>query len=141
MLKQIVVPAKYRLEILEIAHALPVSGHLGVNKTEDRILQHFYWPKLRSSVAEFVKTCHVCQIVGKPNQNVKPAPLRPVPEFSEPFSRVMVIIDCVGLMPKTKSGNSYLLTIMCASTRSPEAIPLRNISSQVIITVLTKCFT
>ena len=33
-------------------------------------------------------------------------------------------MDCVGLLPKTKSGNEYLLTITCASTRFPERIPL-----------------
>ena len=44
--RQIVVPSKYRSEILELADSLPMSGHLGVNKTEDRILQHFYWPKI-----------------------------------------------------------------------------------------------
>ncbi len=120
--RQIVVPTKYRSEIHELAHSSNMNGNLGVNKTEDRILQHFYWPKLRRGVAEFVKTCHVCQMVGKPNQNVKPAPLKPVPAFDEPFSRV--IIDCVRPLPKTKSGNSYLLTIICASTRFPEAIPL-----------------
>ncbi len=43
----------------------------------------FYWPKLRRSVAEFVKTCHVYQMVGKPNQNVKSDPLNPVPAFDE----------------------------------------------------------
>ncbi len=137
--RQIVVPTKYRSKILELAHSLPMSGHFGVNKTEDRLLQHFYWPKLRRSVAEFVKTCYGCQMVGKPNQNVKPAPLKPVPAFDEPFSRM--IIDCIGPMPKTKSGNSYLLTIMCASTRFPEAIPLRKISSQGIIKALRKFFT
>ncbi len=66
--RQIVVPTKYRSEVLELAHSFPMSGHLGVNKTEDRSLQHFYWPKFRRSVAEFVRTCHVCQMVGKPNQ-------------------------------------------------------------------------
>ena len=41
--RQIVVPTKYRSEILELAHSLPMSGHLGVTKTVDGILQHFYW--------------------------------------------------------------------------------------------------
>ncbi len=90
-------------------------------------------------MAEFVKTWHVCQTVGKLNQSVKPSPLKPVPAFDEPFRRV--IIDCVGPMPKTKSGNSYPLTIMCASTRFSEAIPLRKISAQVIIKALNKFFT
>ncbi|KAL5010694.1 hypothetical protein ScPMuIL_012999, partial [Solemya velum] len=59
--------------------------------------------------------------------------------FEEPFSRV--IIDCVGPLPKTKSGNEYLLTIMCASTRFPEAIPLRNIKAPNIVKALVKFFT
>ncbi len=62
-------------------------------------MQHFYWPKFRKAVAELVKTCYVCRMVGKPNQNVKPGPLKPVPAFDEPFTSV--IIDCVGTMPNT----------------------------------------
>jgi transposase InsO family protein len=51
-----------------------------------------------------------------------------------------VIIDCVGPLPKTKSGSQYLLTIMCASTRFPEAIPLRNIKAKTIVKALVKFF-
>ncbi len=40
--RQIVVPSKYRSEILESVYSLPMSGNIGVNKTQDRILQHFY---------------------------------------------------------------------------------------------------
>ena len=67
------------------------------------------------------------------------APLKPIPAFNEPFSRV--IVDCVGPLPRTKSGNQYLLTIKCASTRFPEAIPLRNIKASTIVKALTKFFT
>ena len=56
-------------------------------------------------------------MVGKPNQTLPKAPLQPIPAFEEPFSRV--IIDCIGPLPKTKSGNQYLLTVRCASTRFP----------------------
>ena len=59
-------------------------------------------------------------MVGKPNQKIPKANLKPIPAFEEPFSRI--IVDCVGPLPKTKSGNQYLLTIMCASTRFSEAI-------------------
>ena len=70
-------------------------------------------------------------MVGKPNQVIHKAGLQPIPAFDEPFSRI--IIDCVGPLPKTKSGNEYLLTIMCASTRFPEAIPLRDIKTKTIV--------
>ena len=136
---QIVVPPVYRAEILSVAHDTPFGGHLGVNKTYARVLNHFYWPRMKSDVSAFCKTCHTCQMVGKPNQNIPPAPLKPIPAFQEPFSRV--IIDCVGPLPRTRSGNQYLLTIMCASTRFPEAIPLRNIKAKTISNALLKFFT
>lgn len=136
---QIVVPEIYRHDIIKLAHDTPMAGHLGVKKTGFKILQHFYWPGLNRDVSEFCKSCHECQMVGKPNQKIPPAPLMPIPAFEEPFSRV--IIDCVGPLPKTKSGNSYLLTVMCASTRFPEAIPLRNIKAKTIVKALDKFFT
>ena len=46
-----------------------------------------------------------------------------------------------GPLPKTKSGHDYLLTIMCASTRFPEAIPFRNIKTKNIVKALVKFFT
>ena len=136
---QIVVPRVYRPEILNLAHDTPMSGHLGINKTYHKILNHFYWPGLKSDVSRFCKSCHTCQMVGKPNQTIPKAHLQPIPAFDEPFSRI--IIDCVGPLPKTKSGHEYLLTIMCASTRFPEAIPLRNIKTKNIVKALVKFFT
>ena len=136
---QIVVPRAYRSEILNLAHETPMSGHLGVNKTYHKILNHFFWPGLKSDVSQHCKSCHTCQMVGKPNQTIPKASLQPIPAFDEPFSRI--IIDCVGPLPKTKSGCQYLLTIMCASTRFPEAIPLRNIKTKTIVKALVKFFT
>ena len=84
-----------------------------------------------NDVKQYCRTCHVCQMVGKPNQTIPKAHLKPIPAFEEPFCKV--IIDCVGPLPKTRIGNQFLLTIMCASTRFPEAIPLRKISAQTVI--------
>ena len=78
-------------------------------------------------------------MVGKTNQKIHRAPLQPIPDFDEPFSRVL--IDQVGPLLKSKSGNKYLLTIMCTSTSFPEAIPLRNITAKTIVKALIKFFT
>uniref|UniRef100_A0A669DG53 Gypsy retrotransposon integrase-like protein 1 n=1 Tax=Oreochromis niloticus TaxID=8128 RepID=A0A669DG53_ORENI len=138
VVRQIVIPRDYRSGILQLAHEHPWSGHLGITKTYDRVLQHFFWPGLKKDVAKFCKTCQVCQIVGKPNQTVPPAPLKPIPVVGEPFERVLV--DCVGPLPRTKAGNQFLLTIMCATTRFPEAIPLRKITAPTVIKALLKFF-
>ncbi|XP_062610561.1 uncharacterized protein LOC134272333, partial [Saccostrea cucullata] len=135
----IVVPRAYRRTVIGLAHDTPMSGHLGVTKTYHKALTHFFWPKMRRDIVDYCRSCHVCQVVGKPNQKIPPAALKPIPAFDEPFTKV--IIDCVGPLPKTKAGNQYLLTIMCASTRFPEAIPLRNIKSRTIVNALNKFFT
>ena len=136
---QIVLPKCCRQEVMSLAHELPVSGHLGVNKTYHKVMSHFFWPRMKRDVAKFCKTCHICQLVGKPNKPIPVAPLKPIPACGEPFSEV--IIDCVGPLPKTKTGNKYLLTIMCKATRFPEAVPLRNIKAPKIVDSLIKFFT
>ena len=136
---QVVLPKSYRNGVLSMAHETLLAGHLGVSKTYNKILNHFFWPLIKTDVSNFCRSCHTCQMVGKPNQKIPRAPLHPIPAFEEPFSRV--IIDCVGPLPKTKSGNEFLLTIMCASTRFPEAIPLRKIKAKTIVRALIKFFT
>lgn len=135
---QIVVPQPLRRSILELSHD-ELSGHLGIFKTYHKILEHFYWPGLKQDVSSFIKTCHVCQVVGKVNQPIRPAPLQPIPVCSDPFERI--IIDCVGPLPCTGKGHQYLLTVMCPTTRYPEAIPLRNIKAKTIVPHLLNLFT
>ena len=99
---QNVIPATYRPEVLSLAHETPLSGHLGINKAYQKITTHFYWPCIRKDVVKFCKTCHTCQVVGKPNQTISKAPLKPIPAFKEPFSQIL--IDGVRPLPKTKKG-------------------------------------
>ena len=136
---QIVVPKCLRNDVLSLAHSSPLAGHLGVNKTYRKVLSHFYWPGLKGDVVKYCRSCHTCQVVGKPNQKPNSAPLKPILAIEEPFSRVL--IDCVGPLPITKSGNKYLLSIMCVTTRFPEAVPVRNIKTPTIIKALMKFFT
>lgn len=133
---QIVLPVGYRTQIMKLAHDHICSGHLGVTKTYDRIARHFFWPNMKSSVSAFVRSCHICQLVGKPNQTVPLAPLQPIPAVGEPFERL--ILDVVGPLPRAKSGHQYILTIMCTATRYPEAVPLRSITSKSVIRELVK---
>ncbi len=135
---QVVVPHSYREQILCFAHDHALSGHLGVNKMFSRISRYFYWPGLKSAVSEYCRSCHVCQLAGKPNRAIPNAPLHPIPVLSEPFERI--IIDCVGPLPKTKSGFQYLLTLMCSATRYPEAIPMRTIRAKNVTKELIKFF-
>lgn len=131
---QVVVPSKLRSHVLELAHDR--SGHFGVRKTYDKILRHFFWPRLKKDVSLHIKNCGTCQLTGKPNQVIKPAPLQPIPAVSQPFE--YLIIDCVGPLPPSKSGCQYLLTVMCQSTRYPAAYPLRTITARSVVKALSQ---
>ena len=101
------------------------------------ILKYFFSPGLKAEVIKYCHCCHVCQIAGKPNQTI-PAPLHPILAIGEPFERI--IINCAGPLPRTKSGNQYLLTIMCAATRFPEAVPVHTITVKSVVKALTKFY-
>lgn len=131
---QIVVPDRFRGEVLKVAH--DESGHLGVKKTCDRVLRYFFWPRLKRDVSRYIRSCHVCQLTAKPSQSIKPAPLCPIPAISKPFEHL--IIDCVGPLPTSKSGCSYLFTVMCQTTRYPAAYPLRSITARSVIKALSQ---
>lgn len=92
--------------------------------------------KFSIHLANFIKTCHICQITGKPNQDIQPAPLYPIPVVSNPFEHI--IIDCVGPLNPSKSGLKYMLTVMCQATRYPAAYPLRSINTKSIVKALTQ---
>jgi hypothetical protein len=87
---------------MNLAHESSMTEQLGVNKTSNRILAHFYWPNERLDVAEDCRSCNTCKVIGKLNQTIRVAALRPVPvpAFEESFIRV--IVECVGPLPKSK---------------------------------------
>ena len=47
--EQLVLPLQCRSTVLKLAHDIPAACHLGINKTKDRVLQHYYWPGGRFS--------------------------------------------------------------------------------------------
>ena len=138
VVQQIVLPSKYRSVVLETAHSLPMSGHLGIRSTYEKILRHFFWPGMRRDVTRFCKSCLVCQQVGKPNQVIPKAALHPIPAIGDPFSEI--IIDFVGPLPKTSTGKQYLLTVMCKATRYPEAFAMSSTRSANVVSALTTFF-
>ncbi|GFT56535.1 retrovirus-related Pol polyprotein from transposon 412 [Trichonephila clavipes] len=123
--RQLCVPIKFRLDINKLSHD-EIGRHLGVTKTKDRILRHFFWPNVYRDGEEFVKTCDSCQRVGKLRDKAK-APLKLVPIISEVFSKIN--IDAVGPLPVSTKQNRYLITSICVASKYPEAIPVESITS------------
>lgn len=54
---KIVVPEKLRPYILNLLH----KGHLGIHKTIYKARKLFYWPKLNTDIAYFIRKCRICE--------------------------------------------------------------------------------
>uniref|UniRef100_A0A8C5M2Q8 Gypsy retrotransposon integrase-like protein 1 n=1 Tax=Leptobrachium leishanense TaxID=445787 RepID=A0A8C5M2Q8_9ANUR len=136
--RQLVVPKKYRRDLLKIGHDIPLAGHLGHQRTLHRLTQSFFWPGLSGDVRDYCRTCEICQRVGKRGDKAK-ATLRPLPIVGEPFRRVAV--DLIGpLAVPSTTGKKSILTIVDYATRYPEAIALRNIQAETVAGALLQIF-
>jgi len=134
-----VVPVKFRVIVLKLAHEGVLSGHLGIRKTTDRVLSSFYWPGVQGDVSKFCQSCDVCQRT-LPKGKVTRVPLETMPLMDVPFERVAIYL--VGpIHPVTERGNRYILTLVDYSTRYPEAVPLKSIETERVAEALFEIFT
>ncbi|XP_037559922.1 uncharacterized protein LOC119436950 [Dermacentor silvarum] len=56
ILDLLVVPTKYREDLLGLCHGNGWSGHLGINKSKERLLMEYYWPGCFKDVENFVRS-------------------------------------------------------------------------------------
>src|SRR6218665_3517020 len=54
---QLVLPKERRIKVMSLAHEEPFGGHLGEEKTRERIKLSFVWPKMRREIDTFCKSC------------------------------------------------------------------------------------
>uniref|UniRef100_K7EYA7 Gypsy retrotransposon integrase-like protein 1 n=1 Tax=Pelodiscus sinensis TaxID=13735 RepID=K7EYA7_PELSI len=134
--RQLLVPTRYRWRVLELAHAHPWAGHLGREKTQQRVLQRFFWPGVYRAVRDFCDSCPQCQLTAP--AGIPRAPLIPLPVVGVPFERVA--FDLVGPVEKSGRGHQFILVLIDYATRYPEAVPLRSTTASVIAGELVKIF-
>ncbi|XP_070390798.1 uncharacterized protein [Dermacentor albipictus] len=60
-LDQLVVPTKYREDLLSLCHGNGWFGHLGINISKESLLMEYYWPGCFKDVENFVRSCDACQ--------------------------------------------------------------------------------
>nr|XP_025037655.1 uncharacterized protein LOC112544857 [Pelodiscus sinensis] len=133
---QLLVPRPYRWKVLELAHEHPWAGHLGTEKTQQKVLQRFFWPGVYQEIKNFCNSCPQCQ--RSSGTRVPPAPLVPLPVVGTPFERVA--LDLVGPLEKSGRGHSYILVIIDYATRCPEAVALKRATAPAIAEALVKLF-
>jgi len=84
---QLVVPRVCRSKLLELAHDIPLSGHLGQDKTRNRLLSHYFWPRIYFDVKQYCTTCSQCQLTSMKFKSDR-AKLIPIPVIGQPFRKI-----------------------------------------------------
>ena len=122
--KLLVIPTKLRQEIMLACHDYPLGGHLGIAKTMSKIQNKYWWPLLKNTVIEYIKTCGPC-MRQKKRYNHKRAPTQLIPE-SAIFEHVHA--DALGPLPLTRKGNQWILIFTDRFSRCVEAVALPSIA-------------
>ena len=87
-------------EVLWVWHEHKGGGHRGRDETVQQINRHYYWPRARAWVEQYVKGCAVCQ----QNKNLTHRTHTPlykitVPENAPPF--MQIAMDLITGLPKS----------------------------------------
>lgn len=115
-----VVPNSLRTNILELNHDIPIAGHLGGEKTYEKVKKSFYWYGMKNEIDLYVKGCSKCtqnKKYGKTSRH----PLQ-INQAGVPLERVH--IDFLGPLPISKQGNTCVLVISDSFTKWLELVAL-----------------
>lgn len=129
------VPDDLIPNLLEIHHNAPTAGHLGVEKTFERLSRLYYWPKMYKTVKNFVKNCSLCKTCKAPSYTTRP-PMGSFHTPELPWQRIFV--DFLGPYPRSKRGYCYVMVILDHFSKFVVFEPLRSITSETAIDTIEK---
>ena len=126
---KLVIPKHLRALVLRECH--DELGHMGMDKTYDRVRQKYHWKGIYRDVVQHVTKCVPCNSRNLRQQN---APLQEMDEVNMPFQKLA--IDTCGPYPTSHKGNRYLLTCIDMYSGWPEFFPVPDKSAQTVARVL-----
>uniref|UniRef100_H3GCV8 Integrase catalytic domain-containing protein n=1 Tax=Phytophthora ramorum TaxID=164328 RepID=H3GCV8_PHYRM len=109
-----------KYDILQEAHDVPSSGHLGREKTFLSVSQVFWWAHMYKWVATYVRTCETCQRVKPAGHASAPLQSLPVPEDCWKS----MSLDFVFGLPADAQGNTGVLVFVCRLSKMVQLAPV-----------------
>jgi hypothetical protein len=135
---RLVVPKKYKQEVMRLNHDLILTGHQGIGRTRARIKSEYYWYKMNEEVKWYVQTCQKCNRFKKATRKAK----CPFTNFHADAPMERVHIEFLGPLPETNNGNSNILVMVDQFTKWVEIIPLPSQTAEITAkTVVNEFFT
>lgn len=130
---KIVIPKTRRKEVLKECHDDPTSAHLGSFKTFHKLSERYYWPKMRYDVANYVRSCDICQ-ASKASSELRPGLMGKQKKIKHPFQ--LISIDLIGPLPRSTKGHTSLLVVTDWFTKFVQVLPLRKATTSAILKFL-----
>ena len=127
---QTVLPEALKHTVLEHVH--DKAGHLGINKTMEKVKERFYWPGYEEDIRSWVRECKQCQQRNPP----MPTPQAPLETIQANYPFEKISWDIMGPLPVSNSGNKYVLVVTDLFTKWVEAFPLKETSSATLSNVM-----
>lgn len=107
-----VVPRNARMQICRLCH--DEAGHLGIEKTIERISRNYWFADMRRFVTKYVSACLNCAYY-KDTSSRKQGKLHSIEKIPIPFHTVH--IDHVGPFETSRKKNKYLLVVVNGFTK------------------------
>lgn len=127
---KIVVPKECRNEILAESHNIPTSGHMGIYKTYHRIIERFYWPKMKYDISRYVRSCKTCA-THKPDLRGPNGLMTSQPVVTRPWE--MLSTDLMGPLPRSNKGHKFILVITDYFSKYSLVFPLKSSSADIVV--------
>ncbi|KAJ9520558.1 hypothetical protein QJQ45_007406 [Haematococcus lacustris] len=119
-----------RTALLCEAHDIPISGHLGRDKTYQQLSRHYFWPRMAASVHDYVRTCPCCQR-NKSNTAKPIGLLHPLPVPQHRWEQVSM--DLITQLPSTAAGHDAIVVFVDRLTKMIHAVPTTTTVSASIL--------
>ena len=117
-----------------VVSSLHLPAHHGFESTLRRVIQRFWWPRVRIDVFTYVRNCEVCDRDKNSNRNPR-APLGRLPA-DQPFASLDVdIVDGQGSL-SLGAGPKSILTMIDGLTGWAEVILIDDQRSETVARVV-----
>jgi hypothetical protein len=111
-----------RKVIMDEAHRSRYSVHPGADKMYHDLLDYYWWPGMKTDVAEYVNRCLTCLKVKAEHQRPSGQLEQPViPEWK--WERITM--DFITKLPRTQSDHDSIWVIVDRLTKSAHFLPIK----------------
>jgi hypothetical protein len=110
--------------IIRAHHDPPVYRHPGINRSIQLTSRHYWWPKIRQDVHDYIKGCADCQR-NKINTHPIRAPLQPIYPKPEALPFETIALDFITKLPESEGSDSILTVVDHDCTKAAIFIPCR----------------